>query len=48
MTLLPGDIILTGTPYGVGSSQNPLQFLQKGDLLETEVENIGRMANRFI
>ncbi|KAJ8959144.1 hypothetical protein NQ318_022405 [Aromia moschata] len=48
MTLLPGDIICTGTPSGVGASQNPPQFLQKGDLLESEVEKIGRMANRII
>ncbi|XP_018561813.1 fumarylacetoacetate hydrolase domain-containing protein 2-like [Anoplophora glabripennis] len=48
MTLLPGDIICTGTPSGVGATQYPPQYLQKGDLLESEVEKIGRMANRIV
>ncbi|CAH1966745.1 unnamed protein product [Acanthoscelides obtectus] len=48
MTLLPGDVICTGTPYGVGSNQNPPQYLQEGDLLETEVENVGKLSNRII
>ncbi|XP_074027572.1 oxaloacetate tautomerase fahd2, mitochondrial-like [Leptinotarsa decemlineata] len=48
MTLLPGDLICTGTPYGVGASQIPPQYLKKGDLLESEVEKIGRMANRIV
>lgn len=48
MTLLPGDIICTGTPSGVGSNQYPPQYLQKGDLLESEVEKVGRMANRIV
>lgn len=48
MTLLPGDVILSGTPYGYGSVQNPPQFLQKGDILETEVENIGKMTHHII
>ncbi|KAJ8913205.1 hypothetical protein NQ315_016147 [Exocentrus adspersus] len=48
MTLLPGDIICTGTPSGVGSSQNPPQYLRKGDLLESDVEKIGKMANRIV
>ncbi|MDO4665823.1 MAG: fumarylacetoacetate hydrolase family protein [Actinomycetaceae bacterium] len=41
MTLLPGDIILTGTPAGVGP-------LQHGDLVECEIENIGTLPNRVI
>lgn len=48
MTLLPGDLICTGTPYGMGSSQVPAQYLQKGDMLVTEVEKIGRMVNPII
>ncbi|KNZ42122.1 fumarylacetoacetate hydrolase family protein [Acetobacterium bakii] len=45
MTLLPGDIILTGTPAGVGIAQNPPQFLQHGDVIETEIEKIGILKN---
>lgn len=48
MTLLPGDIICTGTPFGIGASQVPAQYLQKGDILETEVEKIGRMINTIV
>lgn len=48
MTLLPGDIICTGTPFGIGASQVPAQYLQKGDILETEVEEIGRMINAIV
>nr|CAH7723543.1 unnamed protein product [Callosobruchus chinensis] len=46
-TWVNGDVICTGTPYGVGSNQNPPQYLQEGDLLETEVENVGKMSNRI-
>ncbi|XP_030759713.1 fumarylacetoacetate hydrolase domain-containing protein 2-like [Sitophilus oryzae] len=45
MTLLPGDVICTGTPAGVGSTRNPPEFLKRGDVLETEVEGIGRLRN---
>lgn len=48
ITLLPGDVILTGTPYGIGSSQNPPQSLLKGDILETEIQDIGRMTHRIV
>ena len=41
MTLLPGDIIATGTPSGVGFARTPPEFLQPGDILESEIENIG-------
>ena len=43
MTLLPGDIITTGTPPGVGMGQKPNQiFLKKGQVMELEVEGLGR------
>lgn len=42
-TLLPGDIILTGTPPGVGAVRTPPEFLKKGDVIECEVEKIGRL-----
>ncbi|XP_011170131.1 fumarylacetoacetate hydrolase domain-containing protein 2A isoform X1 [Solenopsis invicta] len=48
MTLLPGDVILTGTPAGVGYTRNPPEYLQRGDVLETEIESIGRLRNKVI
>ncbi|HUH06507.1 MAG TPA: fumarylacetoacetate hydrolase family protein, partial [Egibacteraceae bacterium] len=47
-TLEPGDVIATGTPGGVGVFLDPPQFLEPGDLVEAEVEGIGRLANRVI
>lgn len=41
MTLLPGDIISTGTPAGVGMGLSPALFLRAGDVVETGIENIG-------
>jgi len=46
MTLEAGDIISTGTPAGVGFARVPPEYLESGDLLETEIEGIGRMENR--
>jgi len=45
MTLLPGDIILTGTPAGVGFALDPPQFLKHGDQIEAEIEKIGILRN---
>jgi 2-keto-4-pentenoate hydratase/2-oxohepta-3-ene-1,7-dioic acid hydratase in catechol pathway len=45
MTLEPGDIIATGTPPGVGAFRNPPRFLKAGDIVETEVEGLGRLRN---
>jgi len=45
LTLLPGTLILTGTPSGVGFARNPQVFLQPGDRAEVEVEKIGVLAN---
>lgn len=47
-TLEPGDIIMTGTPSGVGMGERPQSFLKAGDLVETEISGIGRMANRTV
>jgi 2-keto-4-pentenoate hydratase/2-oxohepta-3-ene-1,7-dioic acid hydratase in catechol pathway len=44
-TLMPGDIISTGTPHGVGVFRNPPIFLQTGDVVEIEIENLGRLRN---
>jgi 2-keto-4-pentenoate hydratase/2-oxohepta-3-ene-1,7-dioic acid hydratase in catechol pathway len=48
MTLLPGTIIATGTPEGVGFARTPPEFLQPGDVMETEVEGVGRLSNRIV
>ncbi len=48
MTLLPGDIIATGTPSGVGFARKPPEFLKAGDLVECEVENVGKISNRVV
>ena len=48
LTLEPGDIIATGTPEGVGMGRTPQEWLQHGDILETEVEGIGVMRNRIV
>lgn len=45
MTLLPGDVIATGTPEGVGFARTPPEFLADGDLLEVEIERIGILRN---
>ncbi len=45
VTLYPGDIILTGTPSGIGMAQNPPKFLEPGDLIESEIEGIGILKN---
>lgn len=41
MTLLPGDIISTGTPFGVGLGLNPPRFLKAGDVMELGIEGLG-------
>ncbi|MBI2509478.1 MAG: fumarylacetoacetate hydrolase family protein [Betaproteobacteria bacterium] len=46
-TLLPGDLIPTGTPFGVGFSRKPPVFLKDGDVCECEVEKIGAIRNRI-
>ena len=44
-TLLPGTVILTGTPDGVGMARDPEVYLRPGDRVEVEVEGIGTLAN---
>lgn len=48
MTLLPGAVIATGTPDGVGFWRTPSESLQPGDLMETEVEGVGTLRNRIV
>lgn len=47
-TLLPGTIILTGTPSGVGFTRNPPVYLKHGDHLELEIEKIGTLINPVV
>lgn len=47
-TLLPGTVILTGTPEGVGAARTPPVFLRPGDEISVEIEGIGRLSNRVI
>jgi 2-keto-4-pentenoate hydratase/2-oxohepta-3-ene-1,7-dioic acid hydratase in catechol pathway len=48
MTVLPGALIATGTPDGVGFTRKPPEFLHPGDVMETEVSGIGLLRNRLV
>lgn len=48
MTLEPGDVILTGTPHGVGFAMDPPQYLAAGDRVECEIDGLGRLSNQVI
>jgi 2-keto-4-pentenoate hydratase/2-oxohepta-3-ene-1,7-dioic acid hydratase in catechol pathway len=48
MTLLPGMLIATGTPEGVGFARTPPEFLQPGDVMESEIEGIGLLRNTVV
>jgi len=48
MTLLPGDVIATGTPSGVGMGMDPPQYLRSGDLVEMGIDGIGEIAQRVV
>ncbi|MDQ6721960.1 MAG: fumarylacetoacetate hydrolase family protein [Candidatus Dormibacteraeota bacterium] len=48
MTLLPGMMIATGTPDGVGFARKPPEFIHVGDVVEAEVESIGTLRNKFV
>ena len=45
MTLRPGDVIVTGTPSGVGAARNPKIFMKPGDVCEVEIDRIGLLSN---
>ena len=47
-TLMPGTLVLTGTPEGVGYARNPPVFLKPGDRVETEISGIGTLENTVI
>jgi 2-keto-4-pentenoate hydratase/2-oxohepta-3-ene-1,7-dioic acid hydratase in catechol pathway len=48
MTLLPGMMVATGTPEGVGFARTPPEFIRVGDTVEAEVEAIGTLRNKFV
>jgi len=48
LELLPGDLIFTGTPPGVGEARSPKRYLRPGDLVVTEVSGVGRLENRCV
>jgi 2-keto-4-pentenoate hydratase/2-oxohepta-3-ene-1,7-dioic acid hydratase in catechol pathway len=45
MTLEPGDLLMTGTPSGVGFARQPPEYLQPGDVVESEIDGIGLLRN---
>ncbi len=48
MTLLPGDVIATGTPSGVAMGMKPPRYLQAGDLVECGIEGLGQLTKRVV
>jgi 2-keto-4-pentenoate hydratase/2-oxohepta-3-ene-1,7-dioic acid hydratase in catechol pathway len=48
MTLLPGMMIATGTPDGVGFARTPPEFIRIGDVVEAEVDGVGTLRNKFV
>ena len=48
MTLLPGTVILTGTPEGVGFTRQPPVFLKEGNQVTISIEKIGQLSNPVI
>lgn len=48
VTLLPGDIIFTGTPAGVGVGRSPQRFIQPGEVLVSRIEGIGEITQSFV
>lgn len=47
LTLMPGDIIATGTPAGVGIGRDPPLFLKEGDVVSISISGIGTLTNPF-
>jgi 2,4-didehydro-3-deoxy-L-rhamnonate hydrolase len=48
LPLLPGDVIFTGTPAGIGAVRKPPRFLQPGDVVTSTIEGIGEIRNRCV
>jgi 2-keto-4-pentenoate hydratase/2-oxohepta-3-ene-1,7-dioic acid hydratase in catechol pathway len=47
-TLSPGDVIITGSPGGVGKKRNPPLFMHEGDCVEVAIEKLGRLTNTIV
>ena len=47
LPLLPGDLIFTGTPAGVGNARTPKRFIQPGNILVSSIEGVGELTTRF-
>ena len=47
-TLEPGDVIVTGTPSGVGAAMKPMRLLKAGDVVKIEIEGLGAIENRVV
>jgi 2-keto-4-pentenoate hydratase/2-oxohepta-3-ene-1,7-dioic acid hydratase in catechol pathway len=48
MTLMPGDVITTGTPPGVGMGMKPPRFLKKGDVITLGIEGLGEQRQEVV
>ena len=48
ITLMPGDIVTTGTPPGVGLGMNPPVFLKDGDQLKLSIDNLGEQNSKVV
>ena len=48
LPLLPGDVIVSGTPGGVGAKRNPPLWMKPGDVVEVEISKIGILANPIV
>jgi 2-keto-4-pentenoate hydratase/2-oxohepta-3-ene-1,7-dioic acid hydratase in catechol pathway len=48
MILRPGDLIATGTPAGVGAARRPPVFLGAGDVIEVEIERVGKVTTPIV
>jgi 2-keto-4-pentenoate hydratase/2-oxohepta-3-ene-1,7-dioic acid hydratase in catechol pathway len=48
LPLLPGDVIVSGTPGGVGVKRNPPLFMRPGDVAEVEISGIGVLRNPIV
>jgi 2-keto-4-pentenoate hydratase/2-oxohepta-3-ene-1,7-dioic acid hydratase in catechol pathway len=48
LPLLPGDVIFTGTPAGIGATRKPPRFLKPGDVVESTIEGVGTIRNRCV
>lgn len=48
LPLLPGDVVFTGTPAGIGATRKPPRFLAPGDVIESTIEHVGVLRNRCV